>query len=172
MTSQGMSQVVFREAFDGVPIPSGYAELTIVLSLKTHKPGIYLFGNKLKGTPDYALLISIDGQKTVIKGELVEEKSDPKGLYDPEAGEGIRYIYEKDLLLKPGKHRLVLAIQGESFVVERELTIKDKTNNILRLEPIYRSSNPAGTHGRGPQTYSSFMSGIEGFWVYMNDRAI
>jgi hypothetical protein len=168
MMSQGTRRDVFEETSGGVPIPRGYAELTIISSLKTHKPGIYPYGNRVRGTSDYVLLINIDGQKTVIKGDLEEEKTELKGLYNQEAGEGIRYFYEKEILIKPGKHRMILAPQEESFVVERELTFKDETNNILRPEPIYGSSNPRGTHGRIPRSYSSFMAGIEGFWVYLN----
>jgi len=32
---------VFEELPDGVPVPTGYAVLRLVSSLKTHKPGIY-----------------------------------------------------------------------------------------------------------------------------------
>ena len=172
MMSQGTRQDVFHETSGCVPIPAGYAELTIVSSLKTHKPGIYPFGSKVRGTPDYVLLINIDGQKTVIKGDLTEEKTEPKGLSDPEAGEGIRYLFKKEILLTTGKHRLFVALQGERVVVKRELAFKDGTTNILRLEPIYGSSNPEGSPGRGLLSSSSFMAGIVGFWVYLNDRAI
>ena len=172
LMSQGMRQDVFKETSGCLSIPKGYVELTIVSSLKTHKPGIYPYGNKLKGTPDYVMLINIDGQRTVVKGELTEEITEPKGLYDPEAGEGIRYFYEKKILIKPGRHRFLLSLQGESFIVEKELTLKDGTTNILRLKPIYRSNNPAGTHGRSPRIYSSFMAGIEGFRVYLNGGGI
>ena len=146
--------------------------MTIVSSLKTHKPGIYPYGNKVRGTPDYVLLINIDGQKTVIKGDLIEEKTEPKGLSDPEAGEGIRYLFKKDILLKAGTHRLFVALPGERVVVKRELTFKDGTTNILRLEPIYGSSNPEGSPGRGSLSSSSFMAGIVGFWVYLNGSRI
>jgi len=168
MLSQGTRRDIFRETVEGERIPSGYAELTIVSSLKTHKPGIYRYGNKVRGTPDYVLLINIDGQTTVIKGDLIKEKTEPKGLSDPEAGEGIRYLFKKEILLTAGKHRLFVALQGERVVIKRELTFKDGTTNILRLEPIYGSSNPEGSPGRGSLGSSSFMAGIAGFWVYLN----
>jgi hypothetical protein len=163
---------VFLETSEGVPIPAGYAELTIVSSLKTHKPGIYPFGDKFKGTPDYVLVLNIDGQRLEIKGDLTEEKTDPKGLNDPEAGEGIRYLFKKEVLLTAGKHRLCVELQRERIDVKRELTLKDGTANILRLEPNYRSSNSKGSPGRGSMSSSSFMSGIVGFWVFLNDHTL
>lgn len=170
--SQGTRRDIFRETIEDATIPSGYAELTIISSLKTHKPGIYPYGSKVRGTPDYVLMINIDGQNVVVKGRLSEENSEPKGLYDPEAGEGIRYLFKKEILLNAGTHRLVLAVPEERVVVSRELTLKDGTTNTLRLEPIYGSTNPAGSPGRGCLGSSSFMAGIVGFWVYLNGGRI
>lgn len=172
MMNQGTRQDVFQEITGNARIPDGYAKLTIVASLKTHKPGIYLFGSKTRGTRDYVLLINIDGQKVEVKGNLREETSEPKGLVDPEAGEGIRYIFKKDVLLKAGPHKLIVALPEERVVVKRELTFKEGTTNILRLVPIYRSTNPSGNPGRGSLSCSSFMAGVVGFWVYLNGFAI
>jgi hypothetical protein len=153
-------------------IPSGFAELTIVSSFKTHEPGIYPYGNKVKGTPDYVLLLNIDGQNERVKGHLSEEKSESKGLVDAEAGKGIRYFFKKEILLAAGTHRVLLSLPEDKVVVIRKLTLKDGTSNTLRLKPIYRSSNPEGRRGRGFSGCSSFMAGIVGFWVYLNGSTI
>jgi hypothetical protein len=169
---QGTRNDVFRETAEGARIPSGCAELTIVSTLKTHKPGIYPYGNKVRGTPGYALLVNIDGQNDVVKGYLSEENSEPKGLSDPEAGNGIRYLFIKYIMLTAGIHSLQFALPEERVFVKRELTLKDGTTNTLRLEPIYGSINPGGIPGRGCLGSSSFMAGIVGFRVYMNGGRI
>jgi hypothetical protein len=163
---------VFQNTAWGERIPSGFAELTIVTSLKTHEPGIYPYGSKIKGTPDYVLLLNIDGQNERVKGHLSEEKSEPKGLVDAEAGKGIRYFFKRDILLAAGNHRVLLSLPEDKVVISRELTLKDGTTNTLRLKPIYRSSNPEGKRGRGFSGRSGFMAGIVGFWVYLNGSTI
>jgi hypothetical protein len=55
-------QGMFQEYLENNPIPQGFSELTIISSLKTPEPGIYPFGSKIIVTPDYVLLIDIDGQ--------------------------------------------------------------------------------------------------------------
>ncbi len=172
MMSEGTRQDVFQEYTGNGPIPQGYAELTIVSSLKTHKPGIYPFGSKVKGTPEYVLLINIDGQKELVKGYLRKETREPKGLSDPEAGVGIRYLFKKDLLLKAGPHKLFVSLPENSVIVKRELTLEEGKTNTLSLEPIYGSSNPEGNPGHGPFRSSSFIAGIVGFRVYMNGSRI
>jgi len=172
MMSRDTRKDVFRETSRFAPIPEGYAELTIISCLKTHKPGIYPYGSKVKGTPDYVMLINIDGQSEVVKGYLSKENSEPRGIYDAEAGEGMRYLFKKEIMLTAGSHRLLLALPEERVVVKRDMTLKDGTANTLRLEPIYRSINLQRSPGRGSLGSSSFMAGIEGFWVYLNGSAI
>ena len=169
MMSEDTRSDVFQETSGCAPIPSGYAKLTIASSLKTHKPGIYPYGSKIKGTPDYVLLVNMDGQKMIVKGDLREEKHEQEGLADPETGEGIRYSFKKAVLLKAGPHKLFVALPEERAVVELELTLKEGTTNTLRLEPMYRS---AGNHGSGVKSSSSFMAGIVGFWAYLNGSRV
>src|SRR3970040_1187690 len=64
---------VFRELTDAGPIPQGHADLRIVSSLKTHMPGIFGREENAHGTPDYKLLVNIDGQIMWITGVLQEE---------------------------------------------------------------------------------------------------
>jgi hypothetical protein len=159
---------VFQNYIENNPIPQGYAELTVFSSLKTPLPGIYPYGSKIIGTPDFMLLINIDGQKTLVKGDLSKEISEPKGLDDTEAGEGIRYLFKKDLLLKAGVHKLFAALPEDHVAVEKELVLREGTSNTFRIDPIYGSSQPGGTRGRGMFSSSSFMNGITGFWLFLN----
>jgi hypothetical protein len=159
---------VFQKYLENKPIPHGYSELTVFSSLKTPAAGTYDFGSKIIGTPEYMLLIDIDGQQKLVKGELRKEISDPVGLNDSEAGEGIRYLFKTDLVLKAGSHKLYVALPAEKVDIEREFTVKDGTFNILRIYPIYGSREPEGMPGRGMFSSSTFMEGIDGLWVYLN----
>jgi hypothetical protein len=165
-------QGVFQDYLENNQIPQGFSELTIFSSLKTPDPGIYAFGSKIIDTPDYMLLIDIDGQKMLIKGILRKEISDPVGLNDTEAGAGIRYLFKKDLLLKAGRHKLSVALPAEKIAIEREFIVNDGTFNILRIYPIYRSREPGGMPGRGMFSSLSFMEGIDGLWIYLNGEEI
>ena len=164
-------QGVFRNYIENKPIPRGYAELTIFSSLKTPLPGIYPYGSQIIGTPDFTLLINIDGQKTLVKGDLSQEISEPKGLDESEAGEGMRYLFKKDLLLKAGAHKLFVALPAEeNAAIEKDLILKEGSRNSLRIDPIYESSEPAP--GRGMFSSPSFMNGITGFWFFLNGGEI
>src|SRR6266513_1223750 len=97
---------VFQEVAHEESVPVGYVELTIVSTLKTRKPDDYMWAKTSHGTPEYTLLLNIDGQATRIKGDLTAEKTKSGGPWNPEAGEGIRYLFKITLRLKPGFHRV------------------------------------------------------------------
>lgn len=158
---------IFQELTVGSPVPSGYADLIIVSSLKTHNPGIYsLEKKKSHGTPDYKLLFNIDGQVAEIAGVLREEDSEPRGLRDPEAGEGIRYSFRKEVRIKAGTHRIIIAVPEDNIAVERNLMLKEGSVNTLVLEPVYGATSPTGR----PTYYSptAFMCGVDGFRLILN----
>ena len=159
---------VFQELKDGGSSPAEYADLRIVFSLKTHKPGIYS-RTDVHGTPEYRLLINIDGQAVQLQGNLYKENIEPRGLRDPEAGEGIRYRFSKILRLKAGTHKIVVAIPEDGIAVEREITLSEGNNNLF-LEPVYGSS----TDKQRPGFYgvTSFTEGIKSFGVVLNGKSI
>jgi hypothetical protein len=160
---------VFQELPKSGPIPSGYADLRIVSSLKTHLPGIYS-GKDIHGTPEYKLLVNIDGQATQMPGDLREENSEARGLRDPEAGEGIRYRFSKNLRLKAGTHKIVIAILKDEIAVEREITLAEESSNSLELKPIYRVA--PGKRRPGFYGATSFMEGVKGFRVSFNGKPL
>lgn len=159
---------VFRELADGGPVPKGYADLRIVSSLKTHKQGMHQPDEKSHGTPAYRLLVSIDGQATEISGALREENIEPRGIRDPEAGEGIRYLFRKGLRLKAGTHRLAVAIPEDEIVVEEEISLAEGSSNSLVVEPIYAATAPQG----GATYYSptSFLGGVRWLRMVLNGK--
>ena len=151
------------------PIPKGYADLRITSTLKTHKPGIYPYdNNKAHGTTDFMLLLNIDGQAVRIKGIASEEDIEPRSLRDPEAGEGIRYRFQKNLRLKSGAHRVVVAIPEEEIADEREINLVEGSINSLVLEPLYGSA--IGKQRPGFYGVTSFYQGIKGFRVLLNGK--
>ena len=135
--SNSIRSDVFQELSNGDIVPQGYADLRIVSSLKTHKPGIYPFEKKSHGMPGYRLLVNIDGQAIQLQGNLQNENSEPRGLRDPEAGDGIRYRFSKNLRLKAGTHKIIVALPDDEIAIEREITLSDNSNNTLVVEPVY-----------------------------------
>lgn len=160
---------VFQELTDGGLVPQGYADLQVTSSLKTHNPGVYSTKD-IHGTADYRLLLNIDGQAVQIQGSLHEENIEQKVLRDDEAGEGIRYLFEKKLRLKAGTHKIVIAIPADDLAVEREITLPEGSSNSLVVEPIYRGAPIK----RRPGFYGikSFKEGIRGLWVTLNSKQI
>jgi hypothetical protein len=168
-SSTSVRSDVFQELKDGGPIPLGYADLRITSTLKTHKPGIYPYDkNKAHGTTDFMLLLNIDGHAVRIKGIASKENIEPRSLRDPEAGEGIRYRFQKNLRLKSGAHRVVVAIPDEEIADEREINLVEGSNNSLVLEPLYGSA--IGKQRPGFYGVTSFYQGIKGFWVVLNGK--
>ncbi|WP_298271115.1 hypothetical protein [Geobacter sp.] len=160
---------IFQELSNGGPVPAGYADLLVTSSLKTHMPGIYSVKD-IHGTPDYKLLLNIDGQAVQLRGSLREENIEPRGLRDPEAGEGIRYMFGKKLRLKAGMHRIVIASITDEIAIEREITLADGSVNSLVLEPLYGTTSGK----RRPAFYgvTSFSEGIKGFRVVLNGKPV
>ncbi|OGP34564.1 MAG: hypothetical protein A2X88_07445 [Deltaproteobacteria bacterium GWC2_65_14] len=171
--SAGVRRDVFEELRERTPIPKGHADLRIVSSLKIHRPGYYPFDDKTHGTPDYMLLVNIDGQAIRVKATLKEEGIEPGKPGTQETGEGIRYLFGKDLRLKAGVHRLFIALPEDGVAIEKEILLKDGSDNILRLEPVYRSAKKAGVRNsvyiKGEP---SFARGIQGFVVRLNDQTL
>lgn len=160
---------IFQELSNGGLVPAGYADLLVTSSLKTHKPGIYSVKD-IHGTPDYKLLMNIDGQVVHLRGSLREENIEPRGLRDPEAGEGIRYMFGKKLRLKAGMHRIIIASINDEIAVEREITLADGSVNSLVLEPLYRTA--PGKRRPGVYGVTGFSEGIKGFRFVLNGKPI
>lgn len=162
---------VFEELTNGEIAPQGYTDLHVFATLKTHKPGMYQFEKTPShGTPEYRLLVNIDGQAMKLQGILQKENIEPRWLRDPEAGDGIRYRFGKNLRLRAGAHNIVVALPDDGIAVEREIDLAEGRANLV-LEPIY-STKPGK---RRPGTYSSttsFIEGISSIRLILNNREI
>ena len=160
---------VFEELTNGATTPQGYVDLRVTATLKTHKPGIFS-AKDIHGTPDYKLLLNVDGQAVLLQGTLQKENSEPMKLVDPEAGDGIRYRFSKNIRLKTGSHKLVVALPDDEVAVAREITLKEGNHNNLVVEPIY-STKPGK---RQPGTYSTtnFREGVRSIRLTLNNKEL
>jgi hypothetical protein len=167
--SGGIRTDIFEESPADGKAPQGYTDLRISASFKTHKPGSYSACN-IHGTPEYRLLVNIDGQATFLSGSLKEEKIEPRGLRDPEAGEGMRYTFSKMIRLISGAHRIMVVVPEDNIMVARDITLDEERRNHLVLEPIYglcTEKQLPGFHG-----VTNFNEGLKGFSVILNGKPI
>jgi len=159
---------VFQETTKGRPIPAGRADMILYASVKTHKPGA--FSKKdLHGTPEYCLLINIDGQSAHLQGSLSEENIDSRLLME-EAGDGVRYHFKSGFRLKAGSHRIVVASPDDGFAIERQIVLPEGISSELILEPIY--GKVAGKQRPGFYGVTSFSEGPQGFQVILNGKPL
>jgi hypothetical protein len=160
---------VFEETPAEGKVPEGYADLLIIASLKTHKPGIFSSSDR-HGTKDYRLLANIDGQSITLSGSLVMEDNGTREMRDPEAGEGIRYLFSKRVRLKAGAHGVVIALPDDDVAVEVEIELAEGSRNTLHLEPLYglkREKQRPGFYGD-----TTFSEGIREFRAFLNGKQI
>ena len=160
---------VYEELTNGATAPQGYVNLRVTATLKTHKSGIYS-AKDIHGTSDYKLLLNIDGQAVLLRGNLQSENSESSGLVDPEAGDGIRYRFSKNIRLKAGTHRVVVALPDDEIAVAKEITLVEGNMNNLVLEPIY--STKPGKKRLGMYGATSFIEGIRSLRVMLNGKEI
>jgi len=168
--SNTMRHDVFQELSDGGAVPQGFADLRIVSTLKTHKPGIYPFEKKSHGTPEYRMLVNIDGQAILLQGELQLEDTDLNAFRDPEAGEGIRYRFSKNLRLNAGTHKITIALPDDEIAIEREITLPERSKNSLVVQPVYGSS--PGKQRPGFYGVTSFKEGLKGLRPTLNGQGL
>lgn len=163
-----ISQDIFQEVAQNTPPTPGYVDLHIYSSLKTHKPGIYSETDP-HGTPNYSMLVNIDGQTIHLQGRLREENSGALSMRDPNEGIGIRYQFEKKLRIKAGTHKVVVAIPADDLAIEREILLSDSANSLV-VEPAY--GELPGKKRPGLYGATSFKQGIKRLRLTLNGKDI
>jgi hypothetical protein len=168
-SSTGTRNDVFQELATGTSIPSGYADLSVASSVKTHRVGVYPLKMDAHGTADYQLLLNVDGQVTRLSPRSGQESSEPRSLRDSEAGEGVRYAFSTRIRLKSGAHRIVIVSPADGIAVAREVVLPEGSSNILVLEPVYRGAldkqQPGASRG-------SFREGLRGVRMILNGEPL
>jgi len=159
---------VFQELAAPEALQRAQAGLRVTGALKTHAADSLAPADS-HGSPDYRLLVNIDGQAVQLAGALTREDREPQRIQDAEAGSGIRYRFTKQLALKPGSHRLVVALPDDQVAIARELELKEGLNT-LEVEPVYGQKTGAG-RPRNVQA-RSFSEGIRSLKITLNGRVI
>jgi len=142
----------------------GYAGLTISCSLKTP-----LADDADYAIPEYVITVNIDGQPATLVGKSKEEQ-EAFQVPGPERGKGIRFLFVKNLQVRAGKHRLIVASPKDGIAFEKEIVLKDGSRNRLVLEPTYAGATPMFLRKKPADFTSgpSFRKGIQGFRVWLN----
>lgn len=173
--STSTTQNIFQETEDKTPLANGYADLRISSSLKTHHPGIYVAKDD-HGTPNFELLLNIDGQAVLLRGNLQKENSALRGPSAHETGDGIRYLFNKNLRLKSGIHEVFVAIPEDGIAVKKKIILSEGNLNHLVMEPIYNGNKKSGKNPEerrpGARIETSFKEGIKGVRLTLNGREI
>jgi len=118
------------------------------------------------------MIVNIDGQVTELSGNQQRENSESEGqtARDPEAGDGMRYQFSRNLRIKAGPHKIAIAIPAEGIVIEREIFLAEGRGNNLTLEPVYGVK--AGKKRLGVYGENSFKEGIRGFKIVVNGQVM
>jgi hypothetical protein len=142
-----------------------FADVYISASIKTHKPGIYIFDNKKHGTDKFTVTVYIDGKPLQMNSSINAEDTSYLHEKHPEAGDGIRYNFRGSIRLKPGKHMLALSVPEDNIFELKDIYIKEGSNKIV-IEPVYNRRKPYRKIGFVGDT--SFYEGIKRFKVVVN----
>lgn len=142
--SQGERSDVFRELAAGESAPEGHAIVLIRAGIKTHLDGYYIVesNDSPHGKSTYPFIVNIDGQvmRWSAEGKLhqLPQYVDGKTSRDPEAGEGMKYVLEKNILLAAGAHKVFLGLSAEPCYAVADITVRDGKAYVLEFKPVYR----------------------------------
>jgi hypothetical protein len=157
---------VFEELKDSNTIP-GWSVLIIRASIKTLREGYYLFESKnsLHGKPEYPFIFNIGGQGVtwMAKGNPDTQKRTVDAERNPEGGEGVKYLLEKRIKLKPGSYKICLGLTEENVQKEIDINLLEGKTSILEFNPVYQRDRISGY---------TFYKGIHDFKVYLNEKEI
>ena len=170
--SQSERTDVFTEVTDAGATPQGVADVVVKANIKTHEAGYYIgeSGKSLHEKPGYPFVFNIDGQAVVwkvdgTKHELPKYDEKGKTSKDPEAGTGIKYVVEKRLRLRPGRHKVFFGLPGDNYFTEAAVNLREGEVNILEFKPVYR-------YKTRPNRIPTFKKGISGYAVYLDGSAL
>jgi len=172
MKSRSERTDVFKELKAEEAVPNGFVDMVIQATIKTHAGGHYPLEPKeqFHGNPDYPFLINIDGQATIWKVNgimddtpLYDERG--KARTDSEAGNGVKYILDKQIRIVAGTHRILFGLAAEGITKKFEVTLQDGEKYVLQLKPVYEYT----IH---PYRIPSFLEGVKDYEVFLNGAPV
>jgi hypothetical protein len=162
---------IFTEVAGSEASPSGYADMIIMASIKTHLDGFYMGEAKTSahGTAAYPFLFNIDGQAAVWKAEGKKHQLpscvDGKTSKDPEAGEGIKYALNKKIRLRAGSHKLFFGLPEDDYYREVVINVKEDGAQMLEFRPEYKYKTI-------PTRIPTYRQGISHYDIFFNGRPV
>lgn len=162
---------VFTEVAASEAAPSGYGDVIITASIKTHLEGYYVGDPKASahGKQNYPFLFNIDGQAALWKAEGKKHELlkyvDGKTSTDPEAGEGIKYVLHKKIRLLPGSHNMFFGLPEEDYYREVVINLKEGESQTVEFKPRYSYK----TH---PSRIPTYLKGVCQYDVFVNENLV
>lgn len=138
--------------------------LIIKAQIKTNLEGFYILESKdsLHGKPTYPFLLNIDGQHAVwqMVGHIENTSFyDEAGHKTVDGGPGMRYILEKKIRIARGLHKIFIALPGDNYSKEFDITLSKDVLFVLDLSPIYTQDS---------RRRQSYLKGIKDFKVVLS----
>ena len=162
---------VFTEVAGNEAAPSGYADVLITANIKTHLEGYYPGESKSSahGKEAYPFLINIDGQAILWKAEGKRHELpryvDGKTSRDPEAGEGINYVLNKKIRLRPGSHKLFFGLPEDDYFLEVVINVKESEAQTMEFKPVYKYTTL-------PTRVPTYMKGVSHYDILVNGNPV
>ena len=132
---------VFQEVATADGPPSGFADVVVKASLKTHLSGegaLLESGDSPHGGPFYRFVVNIDGQAVTWEVKGVRENSPiVNGLHFPVEGEGMRYVLEKKVRLHAGAYSIFFGVPEENYTETMTVNLQEGKSYTLKFQPIY-----------------------------------
>lgn len=162
---------VFTEVAGYEAAPSGYGDVVITASIKTHLEGCYAGESRTSahGKDAYPFLFNIDGQAALWKVEgkrhELPKYIDGKTSRDPEAGDGMKYILNKKIRLRVGSHRLFFGLPEDDYSCEFVISVNEGETQMLEFKPEYKYKTL-------PTRIPTYMKGVSYYVILANGNPV
>jgi hypothetical protein len=171
LKSQGERTDVFREVSASHTAPVGFADVLIKANIKTHLEEYFIAesNDQAHGKQTYPFLVNIDGQAVVWNAPGAIDKKpaydeNGKMSLDPEARDGMKYVLEKKIQLRTGKHKVFFGLSEDQYYAVTDIEVKDGNSYVLEFTPIYR-------YKTSPTRIPSFFLGISRYDVRLSSAS-
>ena len=146
--------------------PTGFADVVIRASLKTHLPGegpLLESADSPHGGPFYSFVLNVDGQAVTWKVPGQRENIPLlRDRHSQEEGDGMKYGLEKRIRLRAGTHRIFFGVYEEDHSKTVTVNLQESKSYTLEFYPIYQTFKLG---------HPSFRKGLLGFSTLIKDTS-